>query len=70
MRQQRYAGRVALVTGAGSGIGQAVAMQLAEEGAIVVAVDIDAQGLDSTDKLLRAQGHTATTVTADIAIRN
>jgi NAD(P)-dependent dehydrogenase (short-subunit alcohol dehydrogenase family) len=40
--QERLAGRVAVVTGAGSGIGLATVLRLASEGARVVAVDIDA----------------------------
>jgi len=40
--QERLAGRVAVVTGAGSGIGLATVRRLASEGARVVAVDIDA----------------------------
>src|SRR5882724_4886856 len=38
---KRFAGKVAIVTGAASGIGAATARELAEEGARVVVVDID-----------------------------
>jgi len=44
----RFEGKVALVTGAGSGIGRAVTLRLAGEGASVLAVDIDADRLDET----------------------
>ena len=47
-------GRVAVVTGAGSGIGQATAMLLAREGARVIAADIDPEGLSETAD--RAEG--------------
>src|SRR5207253_1760197 len=40
----RFSGKVAVVTGAASGIGRATALRFAEEGATVVAADIDAQG--------------------------
>jgi NAD(P)-dependent dehydrogenase (short-subunit alcohol dehydrogenase family) len=44
----RYAGKAALVTGAGSGIGRAVALRLVAEGAAVFAVDVDASRLEAT----------------------
>jgi meso-butanediol dehydrogenase / (S,S)-butanediol dehydrogenase / diacetyl reductase len=46
--QQRFTGRAAVITGAASGIGRAVALRLASEGARVLAVDINAEGLAET----------------------
>jgi len=45
---QRFTGKVALVTGAGSGIGQAAAIRLAQEGAAVLCADVNAASLDAT----------------------
>jgi NAD(P)-dependent dehydrogenase (short-subunit alcohol dehydrogenase family) len=45
---QRLEGKRTLVTGAASGIGQATALRLLDEGASVVAADIAAEGLDAT----------------------
>jgi NAD(P)-dependent dehydrogenase (short-subunit alcohol dehydrogenase family) len=48
----RFDGKVALVTGAGSGMGRAITVRLTEEGASVFAVDIDADRLDETKGLV------------------
>lgn len=50
----RFTGKVALITGAGSGIGRAVALRLASEGAAVFGVDLDAQRVKET--AARAEG--------------
>jgi NAD(P)-dependent dehydrogenase (short-subunit alcohol dehydrogenase family) len=44
----RFEGKVALVTGAGFGIGRAIALRLSEEGASVFGVDIDGERLNET----------------------
>ena len=44
----RLSGKVAVVTGAGSGIGQATSVRLADEGAVVVGSDISSDGLEKT----------------------
>ena len=50
-KMNRLSGQRILVTGAASGIGQATALRLVEEGASVVAADISAEGLDRTREL-------------------
>ncbi len=62
MDSTRHTGRVALVTGAASGIGRATAVRLAGEGAIVVATDGNADGLAS----LVAEHATITIVAGDL----
>jgi NADP-dependent 3-hydroxy acid dehydrogenase YdfG len=53
---QGFAGKVAVVTGAGSGIGQALAIELARSGAKVAISDVDTEGLAQTEERLKAIG--------------
>ncbi len=62
-----FDGKVALVTGAASGIGRESARQFADRGARVVVADIDADGGAETVELIAAAGGIAEFVTTDVA---
>ena len=62
----RVQDRVAVVTGAGNGIGRAIALRLAEEGALVVGGDVDGTALDQTIDAIMSNGGTALGVVGDL----
>ncbi|MEV0979360.1 glucose 1-dehydrogenase [Streptomyces sp. NPDC049915] len=67
MSGDRFSGRTALVTGAGTGIGRAVALALAAEGARVVVAGRSRAPLDETVALVAQAGGTAVAEVADVA---
>jgi len=65
----RLEGRVAIVTGAGHGIGKAYAARLAEEGAKVVIAEIDAAAARTVAAEMAARGREALAVATDVSDR-
>src|SRR5207247_6267472 len=66
----RVDGKVALVAGAGGGIGGAGAEGLAREGAAVVCADIDGGAAETITTRIRAGGGRAITITLDVRDRS
>jgi NAD(P)-dependent dehydrogenase (short-subunit alcohol dehydrogenase family) len=64
---QEFAGRVAVITGAGRGFGKAFSVALAERGARVVIVDIDEAAGEEAAAEIRAAGHDARAVAGNVA---
>jgi NAD(P)-dependent dehydrogenase (short-subunit alcohol dehydrogenase family) len=67
--EKELLGKVAIVTGATSGIGRATALRFAEAGAAVVAVGRNAQTLNKVAKEIQDGGGEALTVRADVTIQ-
>ena len=59
--------QVAIVTGAGNGIGRGIAIEMAREGATVVIADIDAVGSNVTEQQILQEGGTALVMPTDIS---
>jgi NAD(P)-dependent dehydrogenase (short-subunit alcohol dehydrogenase family) len=64
---KRFEGKVALVTGAGSGIGRATALSFANEGAKVVINDINVDGGEETLRMIKSAGGEAIFVEANVS---
>ncbi|HEY5172264.1 MAG TPA: SDR family NAD(P)-dependent oxidoreductase [Acidimicrobiia bacterium] len=66
-RSSRLAGRVVLITGAGSGIGRETALRAASEGADIAAIDLNRDGLDSLAAEVHAIGQRADVRQVDVS---
>lgn len=63
----RFAGRTALVTGGGSGIGRAIALRLAGEGAEILILEARAEPAEAVAAEIRAAGGVAREIVADVS---
>ena len=67
MSTKRLAGKVAIITGAGSGFGEGMARRFAEEGAKIICADINAKAVNHVVKTIVASGGQAVAALADVA---
>ena len=66
--QQQFEGKVAFITGAGSGVGEATARLLAERGAAVGLVDRNLEPVEAVAEQIRAAGGRALALQADVSV--
>ncbi len=66
MSRGQLQGKVAIITGAGGGIGRETALRFVAEGASVVAVDLPGVDLEETARLVEGAGGTCLAVAADV----
>jgi 3-oxoacyl-[acyl-carrier protein] reductase len=66
MTTGRLAGKRAIISGAGSGMGKAAAVRFAREGARVGVIDIDSTAIEATTRLIAADGGEALALPADV----
>jgi 3-oxoacyl-[acyl-carrier protein] reductase len=66
----RLAGRVAIVSGSGRGIGRAIALKLASEGARIVVNDLDGEPADAVTKEIVAAGGQAVACNGDVTAKD
>ena len=64
---KQFENKVAMVTGAGSGIGEAIARRMAEEGATVVVADVNEKAAREVVAAIEREGRTAAAVLQDVA---
>lgn len=67
-KSMSFSKKVALITGAGNGIGKAAALAFAKEGARIVAVDLDGEAARSTAEEILKTGGTAISLSADVSV--
>jgi len=66
MTERRFLGKVALVTGGGSGIGRTTARAFAREGATVIVAARNQSNIEQTTRMIQADGGTASSVVTDV----
>jgi 3-oxoacyl-[acyl-carrier protein] reductase len=67
MREDRFTGRVAFITGAAQGMGFQTALDMAKEGAKVAISDVDEEALKQAEEILKKQGAEYLTLACDVS---